>query len=75
MENEMRYIVKSGAGYFIRFIFTGSTMPLPLLTTDPMCGTRVSEEIADNIVCEIGKSGYYSRKVPVRFARRIDRVR
>jgi hypothetical protein len=58
------YIVRSGAGYFIKFA-DGALY----LTTDPLEAARVDRDSADRIMSRFDDLGFYSDLVRLVFAR------
>jgi len=63
MKNDI-FIVKSGAGYFIRFI-----NDVPEMTTDPVEATRMKEDKAVSIITKMDELGLNAELVSVRIGK------
>ena len=58
------FVIKSGLGYFIRFL-----NDTPEMTTDPVVATRMREDKATLIVAKMDKLGLSAKLVSVRIGK------
>lgn len=64
------FIVKSGAGYFLKFVKTGPMMrDTPQMTSDPVSATRMRGGKADLIVSKMCQLGFDADLVELRMGR------
>lgn len=59
------FIVKSGVGYFTRFVADDT----PEMTSDPVVATRMERDKADQIISKLGHLGFNAELVKLRFGR------